>query len=154
MTREDIKAVEGVVTLPYRWALGPTYTKFFEEFKNKKIMGTRCPKCVRVLVPARKFCPRCFVDTSEWVQISDKGTVKTWTLCTFEFTGQPMEPPYIQGLIDLDGADTSLSHFIGGVDLSTLEKVKEKVKIGMRVKAKWRDNPQGNILDIEYFEPI
>ena len=117
-------------------------------------MGTRCPKCNRVLVPARRFCPRCFEDTTEWVQVSDKGTIKTWSLITFEFSGQVKKPPYIQGLIDLDGTDTALLHFIGGVDLSDLEKVREKVKIGMRVQAKWRDERQGNIQDIECFDVI
>jgi hypothetical protein len=154
MAEEKSKVLEGMISLPYRWALGPVFTRFFEEFKDKKIMGTRCPKCNRVLVPARRFCPRCFEDTTEWVQVSDRGTIKTWSLITFEFSGQPKKPPYLQGLVDLDGADTALAHFIGGVDLSDLEKVKNKVKIGMRVEAKWRDERQGNIFDIKYFEPI
>lgn len=154
MAKEESKIVEGMLTLPYRWAMGPVFTRFFEEFKDKKIMGTKCPKCNRVLVPARRFCPHCFEDTTEWVQVSDKGTIRTWSLLTFEFSGQAKKPPYIQGLIDLDGADTALAHFIEGVDLADLETVKDKVKIGMRVEAKWRDERHGDIHDIEYFKPI
>ena len=154
MTKEEVKFLEGSVFLPYRWALGPVFTRFFEELKNKRIMGTKCPTCHRVLAPAREFCPRCFEGKMEWVQVSDKGTVKTWTLITFKFSGQAKEPPYLQGLIDLDGADTALAHFIGGIDLSDLEKVKEQVKIGMRVEAKWRDERQANIHDIEYFKIV
>jgi Predicted nucleic-acid-binding protein containing a Zn-ribbon len=105
-------------------------------------------------VPARKFCPRCFEELTEWVQVSDKGTIKTWSLITFEFSGQPKPPPYIVGLIDLDGADVALAHFIGGVGLSNIKNVKERVGIGMRVEAKWRDKTEGNIFDIEYFKPI
>ena len=92
MTAEKNAIMEGTITLPYRWALGPVYTRFFEEFKNKKIMGTKCPKCQRVLVPARKFCPRCFEDTAEWVQVSDKGTIRSWSVINFEFSGQPKKP--------------------------------------------------------------
>jgi len=154
MTKNESGIVEGLLNLPYRWSMGPVFTRFFEELKKRRIMGTKCPECGRVLVPARGFCPRCFVDTKEWVQVSDKGTIKTWTVCDFAFSGQPKEPPYIQGLIDLDGADTALSHFIGDVDLSVIENVKDKVKIGMRVEAKWVDEPKGNIRDIEYFKPI
>ncbi len=154
MAKEKSRIIEGTIVLPYRWAMGPVFSRFFEEFRDKKIMGTKCPKCKRVLVPAREFCPRCFEDTKEWVQVSDKGKIKTWSLITFEFSGQAIPPPYITGLIDLDGADTSLSHFIGGIDLFDLEKAKDQVKIGMRVQAKWRNERQGNIRDIEYFEPI
>jgi len=151
---EEYKSIKEEIHLPYKWALGPVFTKFFENFKEKKIMGTKCPKCHRVLIPARRFCPRCFVDTDEWVQVSNEGTVRTWSLVNFEYSGQVKKPPYVQGLIDLDGADTALAHFIGGIDLSDLEKVPEQVKIGMRVKARWKENREGNILDIECFEPI
>jgi len=65
-----------------------------------------------------------------------------------------MSPPYVTGLIDLDGADTVLSYFTGSIDLSDLEKAKEQIKIGMKVQAKWRDEREGNIHDFEYFEPI
>lgn len=154
MTQQKSRIVEGVISLPYRFAMGPVFTRFFEELKNKRIMGTRCRICNRVLVPARKFCPRCFEELSEWVQVGERGTIRTWTFITFSFSGQPKKPPYITALIDLEGADTALSHFIGGVDLSDLEKVREQVRIGMKVEAKWRDKREGNIYDIEYFRPI
>jgi hypothetical protein len=154
MAKEEARIMEGKVSLPYRWALGPVFSRFFDEFKNKKIMGTKCPKCRRVLVPARKFCPRCFEDNLEWVQVSDKGKIRTWSMITFEFSGQPKPPPYICALVDLDGADTALSHFIDGIDMTDLEKVRDQVHIGMRVEAKWSDNRQGNIMDIAYFKPM
>ena len=56
--------------------------------------------------------------------------------------------------MDLYGADTALFHFIGGIDVSNLERIKEKVKIGMKVRAKWRDVTEGDIFDIDYFEPV
>ncbi len=146
--------IEQTIHLPYKWFLGPTFTRFFEEFKNKKIMGTKCPKCSRVLVPARKFCPRCYEDTKEWVQVSEQGTLKTWSLVNFTFAGQTNPPPYITALIDLDGAGNSITHLVGGIDMSDIEKVKEKIRIGMKVKAKWHDERKGHILDIEYFEPV
>jgi uncharacterized OB-fold protein len=154
MKSEDLKFVSQTISLPYKWALGPTFTRFFEEFKEKRIMGTRCPKCKRVLVPARSFCPRCFVRMDEWVKVSDEGKIRTFALINFSYEGQPKTPPYINGVIDLDGADVGFTHFIGGIDLSDPETVKEKVKIGMRVKAVWKEKREGNIFDIEYFKPI
>jgi hypothetical protein len=151
---KEYKVMGEEIRLPYKWALGPVFSRFFDELKDKKIMGTKCPKCQRVLIPARRFCPRCFEETTEWVQVSDEGTIRTWSLINFEYAGQIKKPPYVQGLIDLEGADTALAHLIGGVDVSDLEKVKEQVRIGMRVKAKWKENREGNIFDIECFEPI
>jgi uncharacterized OB-fold protein len=54
----------------------------------------------------------------------------------------------------LEGADVGFLHFIGGVNLADLAEVKERVKIGGRVRARWKEKPQGNILDIECFEPV
>lgn len=154
MGTTETKFLEGMVNLPYRWALGPVFTRFFDEFQQQKIMGTRCPACKRVLVPARRFCPRCFDECTEWVQVSDKGTVRAWTLITFTYMGQPKPPPYIQGLIDLEGANTAFAHFIGGIDLSDLDKARDHVEIGMKVEAKWKAERQGNIFDIDHFAPI
>ncbi|MFH0959740.1 MAG: Zn-ribbon domain-containing OB-fold protein [Pseudomonadota bacterium] len=148
------RILKGYVSLPYNWSMGPTTTRFYEEFKNKRIMGTRCEKCNRVLIPARRFCSDCFVETPEWVEVSDEGTIRTWVLIGFSYEGQPKEPPYILGIINLDGADVGLPHFVGGVNLDNVKEVAEKVRIGGRVKAVWKDNREGNILDIDYFTPI
>jgi uncharacterized OB-fold protein len=56
--------------------------------------------------------------------------------------------PVAYGIIKLDGADTGFVHMLGEVDL-------DKIKIGMRVKAVFReDERKGNILDINYFKPV
>lgn len=152
--KEELPVLRQKVELPYIWAIGRTGARFFKEFKNKRIMGTRCPKCNRVLVPARKFCPRCLVDTEEQVEVSDKGRLRTCTICYYSYPGQPRDPPYAIGVIDLDGADTGFMHFVGGVDLSKFEEAKEKLRAGVRVEAVWKEKREGNILDIEYFRPV
>lgn len=154
MSQAQGRVFEDFVSLPFRYALGTTWTRFFDEFKEKRIMGTRCPSCKRVLVPARKFCSRCFVETNEWVQVADTGVIETWAMITYRYSGQHKEPPYITAAIRLDGADVRILHYIGGVDMSDLEKVRDQVKTGMRVQAKWREERSGNIHDIEYFEPV
>lgn len=151
---EESRVLKGQVSLPYNWAMGPVTTRFYEYLQQRKIMGTRCDRCNRVLVPARKFCSDCFETTSEWVEVSSEGTIRTWVLINFSYEGQPKEPPYILGIIDLDGADVGLPHFIGGVDMTDMEAVERRVRIGGRVKAVWKDKPEGYILDIEYFQPI
>jgi uncharacterized OB-fold protein len=65
-----------------------------------------------------------------------------------------MRPPYALGLIRLDGTDCDFIHFIGGIDLSDLKKVREKIKVGAKVKAVWNKEKNANIYDISYFKPL
>jgi hypothetical protein len=154
MGPEESRIVEGKISLPYRWAMGPTITRFFRGFEEKVILGTRCAACGRVLVPARAFCPRCFRDMDEWVQVKDEGTLRTWVLINFPYEGQPLEPPYIIGVIALDGSDNGFTHFVGGLPGYDIDLLKDHVRIGMRVKAVWKQERRGDILDIAHFEPL
>jgi hypothetical protein len=134
--------------IPYAWAAGRPATRFYQEIaQSRKIYGTRCPACRRVLVPARKACSRCFADTSEWVEVKNTGVVKSFTIVRYaEPLIQPAPPPLAYALIQLDGADTAFIHLLGEVDL-------QQIKTGMRVEAVFADEPKGNILDIRYFKP-
>ncbi len=156
MSEKKIGTVKQTIALPYEWSMGETATKWFEELKKGKIMGTYCEGCGRVLVPARKFCPRCFIETTKWVQVSDKGVIETFTILTYEYPMQPKKPPYGVAGIKLDGADVAFLHFLGGIDFSNLEEAVKKIRIGMRVQAVWKppEKREGNIFDIEYFKPI
>ena len=141
------------VWLPYRFGVGPTFKRFFDGLMDKKLLGNKCPKCSKTFVPARTFCPECYVDMDEWVELSQEGEVITWTLCNHEFYGMPVAPPFIAGLIKLDGADCSLLHLIGGFDLSSQDSVAERISHGIRVKAVWKEERVGSILDIMHFQP-
>ena len=146
--------IEQEATLIYNLSFGPIWHRFFQGFKNKKILGTRCPKCKRVLVPARGFCPRCFVKIDEWVEVSQQGILESWVLVNYEYYNMPIEPPYIVASIRLDGTDCSFIHMVGGFDLTNIDVVNKHIKIGDRVEAVWRKERYGNILDIEYFKPV
>lgn len=154
MSEQKSDIIQGSINLSYRWVVGPVGTKFFEGFKNKRIFGTKCPKCKRVLVPARKFCPRCFVDTPEWIEVSDRGVLRSFTIVNFAYEGQPNKPPYIVGIIDLEGTDVGFTHYVGGIDLRDVEKAGKNIRIGMPVKAVWRPKREGRITDIEFFKPV
>ena len=63
---------------------------------------------------------------------------------------EPIHPevdaPLVYGVIQLDGADSGMTHLIGGIDPDAIE-------IGMRVTPVFIENRNGNILDIVYFKP-
>jgi uncharacterized OB-fold protein len=146
--------IEEEVRIPYELAVGPAWYRFFEGFKKAKIFGTRCSKCNRVLVPARTFCPRCFVDMQQWVEVSQEGVLVSWVITNYEYFGMPTAPPFINALIRLDGTDCGFMHLVGGVDLSDLDRVSEHVQNGMKVKAVWKKEKTGCIMDIRHFEPV
>jgi hypothetical protein len=153
MAEERLDIVEGTISLPYRWTTGPVAARFLAGLKEKKILATRCPQCKRVLVPARPFCPRCFVDTTDWVELSDRGKIGSYTIVNYTFEGQPLPPPYVIGIIELDGADVGFSHFVGGIDLSDFAKARQQLKKGSPVRAVWSEERTGRISDIEHFAP-
>jgi uncharacterized OB-fold protein len=153
MTKE-YRTLESEVRLPYRIAYGATWTRFFEGLRQEKILGTKCLRCSRVLVPARTFCPRCFEDTEVWVECSQEGTLIAWCLTNYTYFAQPLKPPFISALIRLDGTDVNFMHLLGGFDVADLSAVRARIKNGMRVRAVWAKRKKGHILDLRYFEPL
>jgi uncharacterized OB-fold protein len=110
-------------------------------------MGTKCPKCDLVFVPARSICKYCFAQLDHWVEVSDKGTLLTYTVAGQSNGVQPVDPPIVYGIVQLDGASTGLVHMLSEVDF-------EKLAVGMRVKAVFKEERAGSILDIKYFAPL
>lgn len=136
------------INVPYHWWAGDTASKFLIALRDDKaIMGTRCVKCRKVYIPPRKACPVCFNAETEWVKLSDEGTVVSFTVTRRQLASLPGKAPVIFALIKLDGADTSLLHNLGGVK-------PEDVKIGMRVKAKFAGERKARVQDIEHFAPV
>ncbi|WP_028315097.1 Zn-ribbon domain-containing OB-fold protein [Desulfatibacillum aliphaticivorans] len=140
---------KGQIAVPYTWWAGETGSLFLMGLRDKEtIMGCRCNSCGTVYVPPRRTCAQCFTDTGEWVQLSNEGTVQSYTVVRFSHPLQPVEVPFAYAMIQLDGADVSLVHLIKK-DLDKLEK-------GVRVRACFKEKSErkGHILDIDGFEII
>ncbi len=112
-----------------------------------RIMGVACSRCGAVLLPPRPYCGFCFEPAEEWVQVSDEGTVVTYTDVHQAVGGQPAEPPYTCALIVLDGADVQVPHLVD-------ELPPGGAQVGMRVKAVWAEDRKGTLHDIKYFRPL
>jgi uncharacterized OB-fold protein len=139
--------LQGQIHIDYEWTVGIAGSRFFTELRdNKKIMGTKCPKCSKVMVPPRIFCEECFVDADEWMEVSSQGELVTFGDTYLSTDGQQLDEPWMLGIVRLDGVDGGLIHYIG-------EAKPEDIKIGMRMEAVFADERQGNIKDIRYFRP-
>ena len=92
MSATDLISIEGKWNFAYTYFAGESASRFFHELKDKRIMGTRCSKCRRLLVPARAFCDACMERTTEWEAVGPKGKLETFTIITAKFPGLP-DPP-------------------------------------------------------------
>ena len=81
----------------------------------------------------------------EEVEVKSSGVVTTFSVIRIEFPGQRLKPPYVCAAILLDGADVPLIHLVGGDP--------DAVRMGMRVRAVWTDEPAASMEAIRYFEP-
>jgi uncharacterized OB-fold protein len=140
--------IEGKIEIPYSYAAGEIGSRFLTELRDhKRILGVRCPSCDRVSVPPRSICVKCFGKLSELVELSDEGTLETFATVHRAAASHHLEPPFSFGVVRLDGADSGFVHLIGEAESGQL-------RIGMRVKAVFADERNGDILDIRYFKPV
>lgn len=149
---DEFKGIEPAIhhsgiKVPYSWWAGDTASRFYIAIRDeRKILGTRCKVCGKVFVPPRQTCPVCFVANEEWVELSDEGELISFTVARRKLAAMPFDPPVVYGLVKLDGADTALLHVV--------DVAPDRVAIGMRVKAKYAEDRNGGICDIEGFTPV
>lgn len=138
-----------LIDLTWRYASGAAMERFCERLKERRVEALRCQQCRRRYLPPRPFCGNCRRRLTEWVPVKDEGTIEGWTTVNQSIldgrTGQMRPAPYGMALIRLDGADTTLNHYVSEADPSRL-------RIGLRVRAVWRKELRGAIDDIVHFE--
>ncbi len=134
--------------LKYNYTAGKTLSYFFTVLRDEGIiLGKKCPECQQVLFPPRKICGRCYADTTDWVPLSGKGVLEAYTVVRYTEPTLPWPAPYIFGQIKLTGTDGGITYLIKGVK-------PEEIQIGMEVQALLKSNRNGNLHDIECFNPI
>ena len=130
------------VAFDYTRSVGPVLGRFFTGLRERRIFGARLADG-RVAVPPPEFDPVSHEAVTDFVEVSDHGTVTSWTWVSEPVAGQPLDKPFAFALITLDGATTPLLHAVdtdGPASLST----------GMRVQARWADETSGLITDLVF----
>jgi uncharacterized OB-fold protein len=133
------------VGFDYTRSLGPVLGRFMTALRERRIEGVRGSDG-RVHVPPVEYDPVTAAALSEPVAVSDEGSVVSWSWMPDPLPGQPLERPFAWALVRLDGADTAMLH---AVDAGSAERM----RTGMRVRARWAAEPIGSIRDIVCFEP-
>ena len=54
---------------PYRWTVGGMGEAFLKGLIGRVLVGGRCQRCERVLLPPPDTCPRCAVPVTDAVEV-------------------------------------------------------------------------------------
>jgi uncharacterized OB-fold protein len=134
-----------VLEYPYTRSVGPVVGRFLAGLKDGRVEGVRAADG-RVLVPPTEYDPDTGeAVTDEWVEVGPAGEVTTWAWLAEPRSNNPLDRAFAWALIKLDGADTALLHVVDARDESAM-------RTGMRVRARFREEREGLITDIEAFE--
>ncbi len=138
------------LTFMYNYRVGAFLEKYIQGLSEKKILGVRCPECKRVLLPPRSSCGSCSAKPAEWVDVKPEGVLVNFTVAHVNIEKgevKDLEAPEIIGMIRLEGADSLLTAKVQGVPPDACEA-------GLRLRAVWKDPPEGTLLDLDHFEPV
>jgi uncharacterized protein len=120
---------------------------WFAGVANKKLLGTRCPKCGYTYATPKLHCG---FDGAEcqWIELPPTGTVHCFTVCHFGSEEFLKETPFILALIEFAGANTLFLTRLLGVDpnQASLDW------IGMKVKPRFKRLSKLKPTDV-YFVP-
>ncbi len=100
-----------------------TIESFYNFVSAGKLMGAKCRRCGRLLVPPKPMCSACFSTDLEWKELPREGTLQTYTVIHVspkQFQGLV---PYAVGIVKLED-DAQLPGMIRGVP-------PDKLKVGM-----------------------
>ena len=72
---------------------------FWEGLSDNKLLAQSCASCSAAFFPPRPYCPRCLADGLDWIELSDRGTLHSWT--EVRVAGPEFDTPFFLGLVDL-----------------------------------------------------
>ncbi len=132
------------VTFDYTRSVGPVLGRFLTGLRDGHLVGARLSDG-RVVVPPPEFDPGTHLETADFVDLPDTGTVTSWTWVSEPVKGQPFDRPFAFALVTLDGATSPILH---AVDVTS----PEDIHTGMRVQVRWAPARTGSVTDF-VFEP-
>jgi len=145
----NVSVENGRLTAPflleysYKRTTGPIIGDFLTGLRDGKILGGKT-KRGPVICPPHECDPLTGEDLEGLVEVGPGGVLQTYAAVSEPLASHPKQEPFAFATIQLDGADTAITHIVMHKDLSTLRK-------GQRVKAVFADERTGFITDIDHF---
>ena len=143
-------ASDGLLTEPYvleyqyKRSVGPLLGRFLTGLREQRILGGRT-EAGEVMVPPTEYDRQGRSAGEPLVEVGQEGEIVTWSWVRTPRPEHPLDRPFAYVIVRLDGADTGLLHVMDATG-------PDAVRSGQRVRARWRAERTGSILDIECFE--
>ena len=102
-----------------------TIEQFYKFMSQKKLMAGRCLKCGKIHLPPRLLCDNCYGQQFEWLQISGKGKLVTYTVIHVAPQQFQALTPYAVGIVELENG-LKIPGMIPGL-------TQEQLKVGMEL---------------------
>jgi len=125
-----------------------------EEFRrelrdNGRFLVSKCSKCKSNYIPARMYCPTCFIEMKDQYPIDKSAYVYSFTTVNRNRSGEDTELTTTIALLKFDGVQGGIVHLLDVDD-------HDQITIGMKVTPSLKGRPQrtGAITDILSFKPV
>ena len=102
-----------------------TIEQFYKFLAQGKLMAGKCLKCGKIHLPPRPLCDNCFSQEFEWMEVSGKGKLLTYTVIHIAPPQFQAMAPYAVGIVQLENG-LKIPGMISGV-------AHEQLKIGMKL---------------------
>jgi len=114
---------------------------FWEATKKGELLIHQCKSCGTKMFPPRLYCTSCMSQDPEWVKVSGKGKIHTYSVA-YEYpparVASFLSVPYVVALIDLEEGVRMMTNIV--------DCEPEDVKIGLNVEVKFEDIGEGVVL--------
>ena len=100
-----------------------TIEQFYKFLGQKRLMAGKCLKCGKRHLPPRPLCDNCFSQDFEWVCVSGKGKLVTFTVIHVVPQQFQALSPYAVGIVQLEN-DLKIPGIIKSI-------TQDQLKIGM-----------------------
>ena len=111
----------------------PETRPFWDAAKRHELVLPRCRPCGAFFYYPRGACPRCLSADLEWLPVSGRGTLHTFTVVARGQKGFPLGPAYVLAIVELEEGPRMMTNLVDvAPDPAT-------IRIGMPVEVVFQD---------------
>lgn len=119
-----------IPTLVYPPRMTPFTLTFWDALREGKFLTSKCVDCAHITFPPKPICPECWGDNLEWIELSGKGILRSYTEVSAAPAMFEADVPYVLCIVDLDEGIRLVSRVLAAwedlvPDLRVTVKVRE-----------------------------